>query len=280
MNISRLPNEYLRDTYDLRLLMLKKYANRCKIVMGGAAGLLFFTGSDLITSLEKVITVILVVAFIIPLGYSALLGFEDAIVDIEYKLKGNEKIGSEQARRTDWPKSDENRYHIAAIFTTLLALFLIACMIWNCFSTKKTGVNKIVKTYTTSTITFTVGPFVQGYDSLYLDSIKLKLNQLRDSLTKPKRNYTELNIYGGVDKRPLKGLSKSIFGDNITLAQSRAEWMKKQIIDFNCLSKSCQLVTSVVGAKKYSPKYTEDDYAFNRYVIINCKFQDSIQTNF
>ena len=68
MSISRSYNEYSNDTYYLRLLMLQKYATRCKIVMGGATGLLFFSTSELIGDFLKIIAVILLF-IIIGIGY-------------------------------------------------------------------------------------------------------------------------------------------------------------------------------------------------------------------
>jgi len=271
-------DEYDNDNYDERLTKLKKYSTRNKLILGAIAGLLFFTATDLISSLEKIILIsfVFVLVFLVA---TALLGFDNAISEIENSFRKNRYIGDKKVNDKIWPTLDEKIYKIAAILTFIVAFALIFCMVkYYCRNSpeKKVNSSETRVRYTTKTLTFLVGPFVQGFDTLYTDSTKYKLNQLKASLTNPARNFTEINIYGGVDKRPLKGLAKNNFGDNLTLAQARGEWIKRKIIDFDCLSDSCQLFIEVMGAKTYSKKNTDGEYAMNRYVIIDCKYQDSI----
>ena len=280
MTLFRAPGEYLNDSYNLRLSKLRKYSTRTKLIIAAAAGLLFFADTELIIYWEKIVLVIWVFLTVF-FAATAFLGFEDSISEVECKLKNDERFGLMKIVGVDWLTKDERRYFYSVLSTVLLALSLLACMLIKYCSyfsqEKKDHSLKTEQKYITKSTTFSIGPFVQGFDTLYADSMKYKLTQLKDSLTSPVRNFTELNIYGGVDKRPLKGLSKNIFGDNITLAQSRGEWIKKQIISFNCLSNTCQFLTSVVGAKRHSSKYSDEDHAINRYVIINCKYQDSVE---
>lgn len=275
MSITRTKAEYQKDTYDERLLLLSKYNSRCKLVMAGAAGLLFLTGTDLICNTAKIIDVS-VVFFIVWIAGTALLRFEDDATDIQYKITHKGLNGSHIASTFEWPSKDEGKYHLAAILTFLLAVFLMICMFFKKTPPPVKDPGKTYKTYNTSSVSFTIGPFVEGFDTLQPDSVDYKLSQLKDSLTRPFRTYTEMDIYGGVDCRQLRRESKKKFGDNITLAQSRAEWVKDKIESFNCTNKSCRLFASVVGARKYAYEYTAEDYAMSRYVIINCRYVDSM----
>ena len=277
------PGKFSTDTYDSRLIRLKQFTLRFKLVLGGTAGLLFFVGTDLINDWEKFILVIWVLLNLF-FGYFALLAFEDAQLDIEYKLLRNEGKGSEQADGSRWPAKDERRYRYIALCLPVLAILLLGCILYNfVFADKPSAENsdRIFKMYTTSAVSFSIGPFVEGFDTLYADSMARELAELESGMATPPRKYTQIDIYGGVDKRPLKGLSKKIFGDNITLGQARAEWVKGQITHFNCIGKSCRFFTGVSGARKYSAQnYSADDFAVSRYVIINCQYQDSVLTSY
>ena len=121
--------EHKGDTYYMRFLWLKKYVTRIKIVMTGTAGLLFFVASDLITDLEKIIATLIIIINLF-IGYTALLGFDDAMVDIENKLNDNENMNN--ARVIDsflWPKTSETLYQFCLWLTALTALALLVCMV-------------------------------------------------------------------------------------------------------------------------------------------------------
>lgn len=71
-----------------------------------------------------------------------------------------------------------------------------------------------------------IGPFVSGSNILQnINSMRFKM--VIDSITK--NNYLEVFVFGGVDKRPLKETASKIFGDNLTLAQARANIVKDSI---------------------------------------------------
>ena len=155
-------DSHTEDRYFQRLLWLRKYETRIKIIMAGAAGLLFFIGSNLITDLLKLIT-IGSIFLILAVAYAALIWFDKAIVDVEYKLHGNEKIGDAQVNAAHlWPKLAVSFYFIALWLTILTALALFFCM-WCKFDKAKAG--QQVKSVACSTVTLSIEPFVEGFDS-------------------------------------------------------------------------------------------------------------------
>ena len=121
--------EHLSDTYYLRFLWLRKYVTRIKIIMAGTAGLSFFVASDLITDLEKIIATLIIIINLF-IGYTALLGFDDAMIDIENKLNGNENMSKALVNDSFlWPKTSENLYQFCLWLTALTALALLICMV-------------------------------------------------------------------------------------------------------------------------------------------------------
>jgi len=120
--------EHIEDTYYMRFLWLRKYVTRIKIVMTGTAGLLFFVTSDLITDLEKIIATLIIIINLF-IGYTALLGFDDAMVNIENKLNDNETMSKARIDSFLWPKTSESLYQFCLWLTALTAIALLGCMV-------------------------------------------------------------------------------------------------------------------------------------------------------
>src|SRR6218665_742478 len=109
----------------------------------------------------------------------------------------------------------------------------------------------------------TVGPFITGSNSLERSNNKL-FNKLANLIYTKK--YSTLFIIGGVDKRQLKNDAAKKYGDNLSLAQSRANIVKDSIEYYISLIKGQKkerlvFFTLPKGANYYTnsaSKYQED----------------------
>lgn len=71
------------------------------------------------------------------------------------------------------------------------------------------------------------GPFAAGFDSLERRN-EAAFKAMADSIIA--KGYIRVLIFGGVDKRPLKEKSARRFGDNLTLAQARAAFVRERLL--------------------------------------------------
>lgn len=93
-----------------------------------------------------------------------------------------------------------------------------------------------------------IGPFIIGTQQLQGDPTNA-LMSLRDSIIK--NNYSEICIMGGVDKRYLRGRVEKTFGDNLSLAQARANLVKDSINYYLKLSGKTTIILTTVHGGNY-----------------------------
>jgi hypothetical protein len=102
-----------------------------------------------------------------------------------------------------------------------------------------------------------IGPFASGDTSLlHKDSIK-QYNRLKNDTTL--KQYSEILIFGGVDKRPPKRESAKKFGDNLSLAEARANKVADSIKHYFEINKIPLpiILTFPKGAKYYGEKLSD-----------------------
>ncbi len=110
-----------------------------------------------------------------------------------------------------------------------------------------------------------IGPFVVG-DTLLLDTVLWKLDELTSKLL-----FTEckvIDVFGSVDKRQLRGKVKDVYGDNMTLAQARADYIKRYIQRKVLKPYEVSYRVYVNGAQKESLDLDTTNYEKSRYVRV------------
>jgi hypothetical protein len=127
---------------------------------------------------------------------------------------------------------------------------------------------EVIVTDTVKTIK--LGPFVAGYDNLQPaaadSSVRVLYRFLRDS------TITDIDLYGGVDQRPLKGKAKARFGDNLTLAQARCNAVRDKIIAW--YKAKGIFKQPLINARPIGAEFTSDStqqegfYEQSRYVTV------------
>ncbi|MEE1962013.1 hypothetical protein V1387_04895 [Allomuricauda taeanensis] len=75
-----------------------------------------------------------------------------------------------------------------------------------------------------------VGPFKSGTIILENEGL-VKLKNIKENFSQPNWRFSEITIYGGVDRRQLKGKTFQSYGDNLSLAQARANYIKDYLLD-------------------------------------------------
>lgn len=111
-----------------------------------------------------------------------------------------------------------------------------------------------------------IGPFTPGFDS-FQSNQERKLLDLKDSLSINK--YSEIFIFGGVDKRQLGKTSAKKFTDNLILAQARANMIEDSINKYLDIIKL--IPRPVVSADPHGANYYGTDtieYSHDRYVVV------------
>ncbi len=119
-----------------------------------------------------------------------------------------------------------------------------------------------------SALVLDFGIFPPGQDRLGRDSAD-SINALISQM--PNLPIKEIDIFGGVDIRPLKRLAKKRFGDNITLSQARAVWLKKKIEEIFLNKKVLLILTFPGGAQNYFLQYSEKNHSDNRKATVIIK---------
>jgi len=110
--------------------------------------------------------------------------------------------------------------------------------------------------------TIKIGAFVPGYDRINPADTGWNTDTL-NAFTKNK--FSDIYIYGGVDRRPLKNKARLKFGDNLNLAEARANFIKNKLKERFRADSSIQYHIIVNGANNFPDKddyllYTEDRY--------------------
>lgn len=120
--------------------------------------------------------------------------------------------------------------------------------------------------------TLIIGPFKSGYDSLEVDGLK-KLEKAKNLLSDNNKSISEIMLLGGVDKRPLRKKALLKFGDNLSLAQARANAIKQSLEEdvFRKKENMPKFIVLVNGANIYDDKDI-DKFADSRYVKIICRY--------
>ncbi|MBI2969031.1 MAG: hypothetical protein HYY40_14610 [Bacteroidetes bacterium] len=104
-----------------------------------------------------------------------------------------------------------------------------------------------------------IGPFTSGDTSLLNKDSIIQFHRLQNNIAK--KEYSEIFIFGGVDKRPLKRKSANKYGDNLSLAQARANKVADSIEQFFKKRKLPipTILTFPKGAKHYGSNLPDLD---------------------
>ncbi|HEX5150890.1 MAG TPA: hypothetical protein VFW07_05550 [Parafilimonas sp.] len=125
--------------------------------------------------------------------------------------------------------------------------------------------------------TATIGPFVSGYDILEPNAV-WELDSLKNFFSDTSKQFIEIAIYGGVDNRHLRNDALLKFGDNLSLAQARANYIQNFLLQHVFSTKEMNFIphfsVSVKGANSYG-SYDSASFANSRSVRIISKYETS-----
>jgi hypothetical protein len=120
-----------------------------------------------------------------------------------------------------------------------------------------------------------VGPFIPGYDSLDVTG-KKRLDTLKNAFSDTTKHFNEITIYGGVDIRPLHRKSLLRYGDNLSLSQARANYVRDFLRTYVFNPKTDKAIPKFIilinGANSYGNGYDPGAFARSRCVRIVGKY--------
>lgn len=119
---------------------------------------------------------------------------------------------------------------------------------------------------------FTFGPFLPGTTIPDSNFAAANVENLKSRINNLKHRYSEVAIFGGVDIRPLKNDARKWYGDNLSLSQARAIFMKDKLHSIMPYIDTQKINTYSGGAIKYYDVYDSLRHLENRYVRILAKY--------
>lgn len=215
-----------------------------KLLFGGAITIMGFQSALLLFVLEKkakdgctifFIDSGLCFALLVASAFFSGRGIGAEIKKLRKKKRPAGSIGDQAANTNTKPKqkSDFNTQAVTLLFGIIA--FIVSVYLSLCLDDKpeKAPGKDCCAYYIEGSKTEQLakigeaGPFAAGFDSLEQRN-EAGFKAMADSIVA--KGYVRVLIFGGVDKRPLKEKPARRFGDNLSLAQARAAFVREQLL--------------------------------------------------